>query len=165
MTGLERWWRIFWASALALLVTAYPAMADVLDLSLNDTLSCTGGTTGTGQTLFSNFGTGGANAQLYGCQDASMGFLTSFICLIEATLGMVIAAFFCQLATAWMAPIGGLILLFMFVSGVAFITGIMQMTMRDFAKIMFKIGLIATFALNTDIALKIAFKLFLGVIN
>lgn len=159
MTSLDRWWRIFWASLLMLLVAAQPALADVLDLNLDDALSCTGGVAGTGATLFK--GRGGA----VGCHSPDMGFVSSFLCMFETTLGMIIAAFFCKLAEAWLEPLGALILLFMFTSGIAFITGIMRMTTRDFALVLFKIGLVATFALNTEIALQIAFKLFISIIK
>jgi hypothetical protein len=160
MTPLQRWWRIFWAASLTLLVFAQPALADVLQLDLNDALKCTGGAAGTGATIFSNYGAGAA-----GCHSADMGFVTSFVCMFESTLGLVIATFFCNLAQAWIEPFAALILIFMFASGVAFMTGILPMTVKDFATMLFKVALIATFALNTEIALQVAFKLFIGIIK
>lgn len=155
--------RLFVFCLLAMVLFAVPAYADVLNLTPN-ALSCTGGKPNTlsllGNEKNAASGAQSVDAQMGGCQGK---FFSRFICLFESTLGIVIATFFCHLQAAWMEPLAAMFMLFMAVMGILFVTGITRFTVKEISILLFKMGLIATFALNTDMALEVAFKFFLGL--
>ncbi len=146
--------KLCWAFALAAVSVAglaFPAYADLLNINPATALSCGGA-----ETLFPSHGTDPGT-----CNNG--GFFSRFMCLFETTLGLVIATFFCHLSQAWLEPFGALLLIFMVGMGIMFVTGILEFSVKEISIALFKVGLIATFAFNTDIALNIAFAFFLNV--
>jgi type IV secretory pathway VirB6-like protein len=159
-------WRPFvWLllGVLVILISTNPALADVVTLKAN-ALSCVNGKPST----LNLFGNGSNPVSSNSALDAQLGgctgnFFARFICLFETTLGLVIATFFCHLAEAWVAPFAAMLMIFMVTMGIMFMTGIIEFTVKEIATMMFKIALIITFAFNTDFALGLAFKFFLGL--
>lgn len=157
-------------SFFVLLAVAEPAFADILSINANK-LDCGDYNPSTKQfnngmqSLFNNTAIPAGtpmtpDAQLGGCTG---GFFARFVCLVESTLGMVIATFFCSVQHQWVGPFAALLMIFMTGMGVMFITGMVEFTIKEVTVMMFKIALITTFAFNTDIALGIAFKFFLAI--
>lgn len=155
--------RLFVFCLLAMALFAVPAYADVLNLTPN-ALTCAAGKPSTlnffTNTANSSNANASADAQIGACGGDS---ITRFICIMESTLGLVIATFFCHLQEAWLTPLAALVMMFMAVSGIMFTFGLLEFSVKDMAVMLGKMALVVTFALNTDIALNIAFKGFLAL--
>jgi hypothetical protein len=51
----------------------------------------------------------------------------------------------------------------MVITGLMFVTGLLEFTVKEITVVLFKIALVTTFAFNTDMALGVAYKFFLGM--
>lgn len=151
-------WCIF---ALLLIGFSHSAEASLLNMDIDKALTCSSGGSPSSMSIFKYNNQGATPVTC----DGTGGFFSRFMCIFETTLGMVIAVVFCHLSQAWVEPFGALALLMMAALGIGFITGITEFTMKEMAIAMFKIGLIAAFAFNTDIALKVAFAFFMNVVQ
>ncbi len=93
------------------------------------------------------------------------GLFERFFCIMETTLGLVISRTFCAIRDAWLAPFGAMLLLLMGVTGISFALGITEFTVKEVSALIFKIGLVALFVMNADIALDLAFGLYLAIMK
>ncbi len=95
----------------------------------------------------------------------SAGLFSRFFCVMETTLGLVISSTFCAIRDAWMAPFTAMMLLFMTITGIGFILGIVRLTVKEVSIVIFKMAIISLFILNADFAMEIAFGLYIGVMQ
>lgn len=150
---------------IAFLLMPELAHAQILGIELNSLgTACTGGTSS--NNLFENR-TGDLVLDKTGVcsSQGNSGFFARFFCLMETTLGLVLSKTFCAIRDAWMAPFGAIMMLLMAVTGIGFVLGIIQFTVKEVSALIFKMALVTLFVMNADVALDIAYALFLAIMK
>jgi type IV secretory pathway VirB6-like protein len=96
---------------------------------------------------------------------AQTGLFARLFCIVETTIGQIIATTFCAVRNAWMAPFTAMMLLLMATTGAGFVLGIINFTVKEVTTLMMKIGLVTLFVVNSEIALNTAFAFFIGIMQ
>ncbi len=153
------WQNILWLAFVlfaVLILLADDANAQLSGISVNMSLDCSGGNLIGGDNLF---GQQAANAGY--CSGGSA--FARFFCMFETTLGIAISRVMCLLQDAWLEPLYAMLTLSMVLTGVMFVTGILDMTVKELSSFLLKLALITTFATSTPLTLEIAYGFFISL--
>ncbi len=88
-----------------------------------------------------------------------------FFCITQTTLNLIISKSFCKIRDAWTEPFAAMMILLMTITGLSFITGILEFSVKDISLILFKMALITLFVSNADIALNVAYRFYIGLVT
>ncbi len=89
------------------------------------------------------------------------GVFAAVVCFIESAVTCSTSVLFQSIATWVEAPLKAAITLTVIVFGLSFISGVIQLSAREFMVLMFKIGLVWTFATQSDYAIGVAHNFFI----
>lgn len=152
-----------------------PANAQIMNIDLNDLgNACTANAapdnlfqSRSGENIADKRGICTSGTISFGSNTISVGesVFGRFFCLMETTMGLIISKTFCAIRDAWLAPFGAMMLLLMVVTGAGFITGILQFTVKEISAIIFKMGLVTLFVMNADVAMDLAYGLYIGLMK
>jgi type IV secretory pathway VirB6-like protein len=154
------------ASVILLLLACFtsfssPATAQILDIQLDSAFACPAAGGAVTTNLLNNR-TNDVTAACATDQNFRAVFAKLF-CIFETTLGMIIGNFLCGLVANWAEPFAALMTLYISCLGILFLTGLLNFTLKELALQIFKIALIATFALNVPAIVGIAFSFFINL--
>ena len=99
------------------------------------------------------------------CEATKDTLFAHLFCILETTLGMIIATTFCAIRDAWLQPFAAMMLLLMAVTGVSFATGMLRFTVKEVAVIIFKMALVTMFVTNASLAMDVAYAFYIGLMK
>jgi len=155
---------LLWLMLAGMIVLPQMAQAQIMNIDLNNlSQTCS---------VLSKGGTPSGNTSLFnglpGNPDAcnkNGGIFSRFFCITHTTLGLVLGSTFCAIRDAWMAPFAAMMLLMMVSTGIGFVTGILNFTAKEVSIIIAKMALVTMFVTNADIAMDVAYRFYLGIMQ
>lgn len=103
-----------------------------------------------------------ANQSLQQMSNPIDSVFASTLFFFKSTLGSVMSSLYCALAYQLQAPLMAAFTLFIIVFGLMVVSGIVNLTIRELAVVLFKISLIWAFAMNADWGIMIGYKFFMN---
>jgi uncharacterized protein YjbI with pentapeptide repeats/type IV secretory pathway VirB6-like protein len=98
-----------------------------------------------------------------GACSQNLGAVGRTICFFRSTVGQIISQMYCQVQYALQGPLSVLMTTFVAVIGVAIMTGMLQLTVREGILALLKVALVWTFATNATWGITIAYAFFMGL--
>lgn len=128
----------------------------VTDLEVNAAFQCNADGTTNGQDMF-------INPQ---CEATGLlGVFANVVCRLENIFGLMLGLLYCGMQAALLKPLLALLTLYVVVYGVFVILGIVQHSFSEALIRITKIGLVCAIALNSDVAIQVAYKFFIGYLQ
>lgn len=93
----------------------------------------------------------------------TLGIFGRIICFFKSVIGQVVSSMYCGFQNTLIGPFSIAMELFIVVSGIAIMTGITQLTVREGMVALIKIALVWAFAMNASWGIGIAYTLFMGL--